>query len=76
MTALSTADTLLVVWITFSVLVLAGAAAVLVWAVRSGQFADQDRAARLPLECGIPAERAAAAQPAPPAKRGPADVQP
>jgi nitrogen fixation-related uncharacterized protein len=76
MIALSSAGTLLLVWVTFSALVLAGAVAVLVWAVRSGQFAEQDRARSLPLESGIPELRADAAPPAQAAKGGPADVQP
>jgi cbb3-type cytochrome oxidase maturation protein len=40
---------LLIMWITFTFLGVAGIALVLVWAVRSGQFSDQDRARRLPL---------------------------
>jgi nitrogen fixation-related uncharacterized protein len=58
---------LLAVWIVFSALVLAGVVAVLVWAVRSGQFSQQDMARRLPLESGIPPDR-----PAPPSLLGPA----
>ena len=48
---------LLIVWVTFAVLALAAIVAVLVWAIRSRQFADQDRARRLPLDSGIPDER-------------------
>jgi cbb3-type cytochrome oxidase maturation protein len=44
------------VWIAFAVVMLLAIVAVLVWAVRSRQFADQDHAANLPLESGIPAE--------------------
>jgi cbb3-type cytochrome oxidase maturation protein len=47
---------LIIVWVTFAVLMLAAIVAVLVWAVRSRQFADQDRARYLPLESGIPAD--------------------
>jgi nitrogen fixation-related uncharacterized protein len=42
------------VWIGFTVLALVGIAAVLVWAVRSHQFRDQDRARYLALRSGIP----------------------
>jgi len=45
---------LLIVWVTFAVIALAAIVAVLVWAVRSRQFSDQDRARRLPLDSGIP----------------------
>ena len=61
---------LLAVWIVFAGVVLAGVAAVLVWAVRSGQFSHQDRARRLPLDSGIPQDR-----PAPAATPGPAAAQ-
>ena len=47
---------LIVIWITLAAIMLAGIVALLVWAVRSRQFTDQDRAARLPLESGIPHE--------------------
>ena len=47
---------LLIVWLTFAVLGSAAVIVVLVWAVRTGQFAHQDRARRLPLEAGIPEE--------------------
>ncbi len=45
---------LLIVWITFSVMALAGIAVVFIWAVRNRQFTDQDRARRLPLDSEIP----------------------
>jgi cbb3-type cytochrome oxidase maturation protein len=41
-------------WVAFSLLTLGGLAAFLVWAIRSGQFSDQDRARYLPLLGGIP----------------------
>lgn len=47
-----------VVWVVFSVLALAALAAVLVWAIRTGQFRDQDRLRRLPLDSGIPEDDA------------------
>ena len=50
---------LIVVWVAMAAIMLAGIVALLVWAVRSRQFKDQDRAARLPLESGIPREDAA-----------------
>ena len=45
---------LLILWITFTTVALAGAIAVFVWAVRARQFSDQDRARYLPLKSGIP----------------------
>jgi nitrogen fixation-related uncharacterized protein len=45
----------LFIWTGFTVLFIAVACAVLVWAVRSGQFSRQDRARHLPLRSGIPA---------------------
>ena len=50
---------LLYLWITFTVMAVLGIAAVLVWAVRSGQFSDQDRARRLPLLDDVPEDDAA-----------------
>ncbi len=47
-------QTLLIVWIVFTSLALVGVGAVFVWAVRSRQFGDQDRARYLPLRSGIP----------------------
>ena len=69
MIALSAEGSLLLVWVAFAAMALAGAIAVLVWAVRSGQFADQDRARHLPLTSGIPAEP-------PAAEGGSSDVRP
>jgi nitrogen fixation-related uncharacterized protein len=43
---------LFVVWITYTALALAGASAIIVWAVRNRQFSDQDRARYLALGCG------------------------
>jgi nitrogen fixation-related uncharacterized protein len=54
MIAMAPDSALLLVWIAFSGVALAGILAVLVWAVRSGQFGDQDRARYLPLESEIP----------------------
>jgi cbb3-type cytochrome oxidase maturation protein len=45
---------LVVIWVALAAIMLMGIVALLVWAVRSRQFKDQDRAARLPLESGIP----------------------
>jgi cbb3-type cytochrome oxidase maturation protein len=64
---------LIIVWITFAVIMLAGIIALLVWAVRSGQFQDQDRARRLPLDSGIPG---APKEAPPPARKDASDVQP
>ena len=46
-------DGLLALWIVFTVMALGAIAAVIVWAVRSGQFRDQDHARRLPLEAEL-----------------------
>ena len=56
MIALSSQMALLVMWVVFAALSLLGVMAVIVWAVRSRQFADQDRARRLPLDSGIPTD--------------------
>ena len=45
---------LLYLWVTFAFVSILGIAAVLVWAVRSRQFTDQDRARHLPLLCDTP----------------------
>ena len=45
---------LLTLWVTFTAIAVLGIAAALVWAVRSGQFSNQDHARRLPLESGVP----------------------
>jgi hypothetical protein len=45
---------LFVIWITFTVAALIGLCAILVWAVRSRQFSNQDDARYLPLKSGIP----------------------
>ncbi len=64
MTPLATAQAgLLWLWVAFTAVALAGIAAAIVWAVRSGQFADQDRARYLPLESGIPDEVETQARP-------------
>jgi cbb3-type cytochrome oxidase maturation protein len=47
---------LLITWIVFSAVAFVGVAAFFVWAVRSGQFSQQDRARSLALESGIPEE--------------------
>ncbi len=41
---------LLGVWVAFAAVATAGVVAVFIWAVRSGQFRNQDRARRLPLD--------------------------
>ncbi len=50
MIAMGEEMSLLVMWTTFSVLALAGVIAVFVWAIRSRQFSDQDRARYLALD--------------------------
>jgi hypothetical protein len=50
-----TADSgLFIIWITFTVAALIGLCAILVWAVRSRQFSNQDDARYLPLRSGVP----------------------
>lgn len=46
--------TFLFMWIGFLLLMSCGIAAFFLWAVRTRQFADQDRARHLPLQSGIP----------------------
>ncbi len=45
---------ILIVWITVTAVILFGLTAILVWAVRTRQFSNQDHARYLPLESGIP----------------------
>jgi nitrogen fixation-related uncharacterized protein len=45
---------LLILWVVFASVALAAITAVLVWAVRNGQFSNQDAARYLPLKSGIP----------------------
>lgn len=45
------------VWIAFAAMMLLAAVAVLVWAIRSGQFRRQDRARYLPLDSPPPQEK-------------------
>ena len=47
---------LLILWITFTAIALAGVIAVFIWALRSGQFRQQDRARHLALRSEIPPE--------------------
>ena len=54
MSELTAQNALLLIWVAFAVMALVGIAAVLVWAVRSRQFSDQDRARFLPLYAGKP----------------------
>ena len=54
MTALTTDMALLAMWIIFTAVSVAGLIAVLVWAVRTRQFSNQDHARHLPLESGVP----------------------
>ena len=49
-------DALLIMWIAFAAAATLGVSGVLVWAVRSRQFLNQDRARYLPLTSGIPGE--------------------
>ena len=47
-------STFLLIWVGFLILGLIAAFAALLWAVRSGQFCNQERARKLPLKSGIP----------------------
>lgn len=57
MTELPPPDALLTMWLVFSGMAILGVSGVLVWAVRSRQFFNQDRARYLPLTSGIPEAR-------------------
>jgi cbb3-type cytochrome oxidase maturation protein len=59
----SNPDTVFIVaWVAFVILIGTAIAAVIFWAVRAGQFKDQDRARYLPLMSGIPKEPGEAEQ--------------
>jgi cbb3-type cytochrome oxidase maturation protein len=45
---------LILIWATFLILSCLAAIAVFLWAIRSGQFGDQERARSLPLHARIP----------------------
>ncbi len=47
-------DAIVQFWIGFTLIAVSGIAVVIWWAVKSGQFRDQDRARHLPLESYIP----------------------
>jgi cbb3-type cytochrome oxidase maturation protein len=47
----------LAMWIGFAVMTMAGVGAVLWWAIKSGQFKDNDRARYLPLMSRIPEDK-------------------
>ena len=58
MTGITPEQGWLIMWLTFTVAATLGVCGVLIWAVRSRQFANQDRARFLPLMSGIPEEEA------------------
>jgi len=58
MIAMNQGQALLVMWLTFSVLAMAGVIAVFVWAVRTRQFARQDEARYLALRAAVPDDKA------------------
>jgi cbb3-type cytochrome oxidase maturation protein len=76
MIAMTLGAALLAMWVIYAIVAIAGIVAVFVWAVRSRQFSDQDRARSLPLASGIPTSAAcdnaapAAEKPAPDDSRG------
>ena len=47
---------LLISWIVTTVIGTAAAIAAFIWGLRRGQFGDQQRARRLPLDSGIPSD--------------------
>ena len=47
-------STFLFMWIGFTLLMTGGIGLLFLWAIRAGQFSDQDRARYLALQCGIP----------------------
>lgn len=47
----------LAMWLGFLAVMIGAITMVLIWAVRSRQFSNQDRARYLPLKSGIPAEK-------------------
>lgn len=54
---MSAAQHLLIVWIVMTIFGVGGMIAALIWAIRTRQFSQQDRARHLPLESGIPPEQ-------------------
>ena len=48
---------LLLVWCTFTALMVLALIPVIIWAVRSGQFSDNAAAQRLHLKSGIPEDK-------------------
>jgi len=49
-------QTFIFLWIGFLLLMTASIAGFFLWAIRAGQFSDQDRARYLPLDSGIPSD--------------------
>ena len=59
-----TSDTgFLLIWVAFTLLMLSWVLAVVIWAARSRQFRDQDRARYLALWSGIPDDDAPQSDP-------------
>ena len=56
MIAAAVGTTLLVIWAAFAAASLLALTGVLLWAVRTRQFSDQQRLAALPLTCESPVE--------------------
>ena len=56
MIAMTLGAALLAMWVIYAIVAIAGIVAVFVWAVRSRQFSDQERARYLPLYAGKPLE--------------------
>lgn len=57
MLAMTPNEAVLVIWIAVAAVSILAVTAVLIWAVRSGQFSRQDHCRYLPLESGIPQEK-------------------
>jgi len=47
---------LILIWTGFMIVGVSAASAILLWAIRTGQFGDQERARSLPLMAEVPAE--------------------
>lgn len=47
-------QTFILIWVGFLLLMSCGIGVFFLWGIRTGQFADQDRARYLPLQSGIP----------------------
>lgn len=56
MTGITDSSAFFFMWIGFLFLMIIGIACIFVWAIRTRQFSNQERARFLPLKSGIPKE--------------------